>query len=86
MNRRRLRSAHDVERDRLMRVAAKAFHFEIAVTGVSASPSAGDGGAGPLEAEHALVPRIAGQPVGLLSGFRRPLCRRPDRCAVDGLA
>ena len=34
MDRRRLRSAHDVERDGLVRVAAKAFHFEIAVPGV----------------------------------------------------
>src|SRR6476660_3449463 len=29
MDRRRLRSPHDVERDGLVRVAAKAFHFEI---------------------------------------------------------
>ena len=31
MNRRRLRSPHDVERDGLMGVAAKAFHFEVAI-------------------------------------------------------
>ena len=32
MDWRGLRSAHDVQRHRLMRVAAKAFHFEIEVT------------------------------------------------------
>jgi hypothetical protein len=31
MDRRRLRSPHDVKRDRLVRVAAKAFHFEVAI-------------------------------------------------------
>jgi hypothetical protein len=34
MYRRRLRSPHDVEGDGLVRVAAKAFHFEIAKPGV----------------------------------------------------
>jgi hypothetical protein len=34
MDRRRFRPPHDVERDRLMRVAAEAFHFKIEVTGV----------------------------------------------------
>ena len=36
MDRRCLRSPHDVERDGLMRVAAKAFHFEIAEPGIDA--------------------------------------------------
>ena len=35
MDPRRLRSPHDVERHRLMRVAAEAFHFEIAKPGVA---------------------------------------------------
>jgi hypothetical protein len=39
-----------------------------------------------LEAEHALVPSLAGALVGLLARFCRPLCRRSDRYAVDGLA
>ena len=34
MDGRCLRSPHDVEGDGLMRVAAKAFHFEIAVSGI----------------------------------------------------
>jgi hypothetical protein len=40
----------------------------------------------PLKAEHALVPRLDREPVGLLARFRRPLCRRLDRRAVDALA
>ena len=47
MDRRRLRSPHDVEGDGLMRVAAEAFDFEIAYPALSASPSAGDGWPGP---------------------------------------
>jgi hypothetical protein len=34
MDRRRLRSPHNVEGNGLMCVAAKAFHFEIAVSGI----------------------------------------------------
>jgi len=47
MDRRRFRPSHDIQRDRLMRVAAKAFDFKIETTGVSASPSVGDGCGGP---------------------------------------
>jgi len=32
-----------------------------------------------LKAEHALVPRIDSEPVGLFAGSRCPLCCRPDR-------
>lgn len=41
---------------------------------------------GGCRAEHALVPRIHGEPVGFLACLRRLLRRRPDRCAVNGLA
>jgi hypothetical protein len=34
MDRRHLRSPHDVEGNGLVRVAAKAFHFEVAVPGI----------------------------------------------------
>ena len=34
MARRRLRSPHDVEGNGLVRVAAKAFHFEVAESGI----------------------------------------------------
>src|SRR5258705_9577589 len=79
MNRRCLRSPHDVERYRLMRVAAKAFHFEIAEPRIDRVAQRGRWLRRTLKAEHALVPRLAGEPVSLLAGFRRPLCRRPDR-------
>ena len=39
-----------------------------------------------LKAEHPLVPSLAGEPVGVLACFRRPLRRCPDRCAVDRLS
>jgi hypothetical protein len=47
MDRRRLRSADDVEGDGLMRVATEAFDLEVAKPAFKASPIAGDGGAGP---------------------------------------
>ena len=69
-----------------MRVAAKAFHFEIAIPGIERVTERGRWLRRSLKAGHALVPRLDGEPVGFLAGFRRPLCRRPDRCAVNGLA
>ncbi len=47
MDRRRLRSPHDVEGNGLMRVAAQAFHFEVAVPSVQRVAERGDGCAGP---------------------------------------
>jgi hypothetical protein len=66
--------------------ARKQPHREEDYPALSASPSAGDGLRRTLKAEHALVPRLDGEPVGFLARFRRPLCRCPDRRAVDGLA
>ena len=86
MDRRRLRSPHDVQRDGLMRVAAKAFHFEIAITGIEGIAERRRWLSRTLKAEQALVPRLTGEPVSLLAAFRRPLCRCPDRCAVNDLA
>jgi hypothetical protein len=86
MDRRRLRSPHDVEGNRLVRVAAKATDFEIEITGIECVAQRGRRLCRTLKAEHPLVPRIAGEPVGLLARFRRPLCRRPNRCAVNALA
>ena len=86
MDRRCLRSPHDVERHGLMRVAAKAFHFEVAKPGVERVTQRRRWLRRTLKAKHALVPRLAGEPVGFLAGFGGPLCRRPDRCAVDRLA
>jgi hypothetical protein len=86
MDRRCLRSPHDVEGNGLMRAAAKAFHFEIAKSGVDRVAERGRWLLRTLKAEHALIPRFTGEPVGFLAGFRRPLCRCPDRSAVNGLA
>src|ERR1700730_9258055 len=79
MDRRCLRSPHDVERNGLMRVAAKATDFEIAVPGVERVAQCRGWLRRTLKAEDALVPRLTGEPVGFLTGLRRPLCRRPDR-------
>jgi hypothetical protein len=47
VDRRWLRSPHDVKRDGLVPVAAKAADFEWPYPAMSASPSVGDGAAGP---------------------------------------
>jgi hypothetical protein len=86
MYRRPLWSPHDVEDDGLMRVAAKAPDFEIAVPGVERIAQRRRRLRRSLEAEHALVPSIDGEPVSLLACFLRPLCRRPDGAAVDALS
>jgi len=53
---------------------------------LSASPSVGDGGAGPLEGEHALRPRLAGELVGFPAHLSRALGRYADRGAVKPIA
>ena len=70
----------------MMRVTAKAFHFEIAVPGIERVTERGRWLRRSLKAEHALVPRLDREPVGLFARFRRPPCRRPNGRAVDGLA
>jgi len=85
MDRRCLRSPHDVERNGLMRVAAKAFHFEIAVSGIECIAECGRWLRRTLKTEHALVPRRAREAIGFLARFCRPLSRRPDRAAVTAL-
>src|SRR3982751_405095 len=81
-----LRSAHNVQSYRLVRVAAQAFHFEIAKPCVDRVTQCGRRLRRSLKAEHALVPRLDGKPVGFLACFRRALSRRPDRSAIDGFA
>ena len=83
MDRRCLRSPHDVEGNGLMRVTAKTFHFEIAEPGVDRVTQRGRWLRRTLKAEHALVPRLDGEPIGFLARFGRPLCRCPDRRAVN---
>jgi hypothetical protein len=55
-----------------MRVAAKAFHFEITKPGVDRVAQRRRWLRRTLKAEHALVSRLAGEPVGVLACFRRP--------------
>ncbi|MET4022861.1 hypothetical protein ABIC10_007997 [Bradyrhizobium sp. S3.2.12] len=86
MDRRCLRSSHDVERNRLVGVAAKAADFEVAVTGIERIAELGRRLRWTLETEHARVPRRDGEPVGLLPRFGRAFCRRPDGRAVNPLA
>jgi hypothetical protein len=63
----RLRPANDIQRDRLVRVAAEAFHLKIQVTGVE-RVAEGRGGLGrSLIPEHALVPGLTGQPIGFFA-------------------
>ena len=69
MDRRCLRSPHDVEGNGLVGVAAKAFHFEIAKPGVDRVTQRGGRLRRTLKAEHALVPRLDGEPVGFLACF-----------------
>ncbi len=73
-------------RDGLVRVAAKAFHFEIAEPGVDRVTQRRRRLRRSLKAEHALIPCLDREPIGLLARFRRPLCRRPNRRAVDCLS
>src|SRR5262245_17322288 len=82
MDRRRLRSAHDVERNGLVGVAAEAPDLQIAVTGIERVTERRRGLRGAFEAKHALIPGLAGEPVGFLARLGCPLCCRPDRCAV----
>src|SRR3954469_16174917 len=86
MDRRCPRAPHGGEGAGLMRVASEAFHFEIAKPGVNGVAQRGRWLRRTLNAEHALVPSLDGEPVSLLACFRRPFSRRPDRSAVDGLA
>jgi hypothetical protein len=78
VNRRRLRPPHDVERDGLVRVAAKALHLEIRVPGVERVTERGRWLRRSLEGQHSLLPRLAGQPVGLLARLSRALGRHSD--------
>lgn len=84
IDRRWLRSAHSVQRHRLMRVAAGALHFEAEVSGVQCVAQRGRGFGRALEAEHTFVPGFAGQTIGVLARLDRTFSGSPDRRAVDG--
>src|SRR5438552_2744095 len=61
MDWRRLRPTHDIQRDRLVRLAAKAFDFEIEITSVEGVAECWRRLSGSLKAKHALVPGLAGE-------------------------
>ena len=86
MDGRRLRAPHDVKRDGLVGVAPEATNLQIAVSRIERVAQRWRRLRRPLKAEHALVPRLAREPVGFLARFGRTLCRRPDRRPVNGLA
>src|SRR6266404_3694296 len=86
MDRRRLRPTHDIQRDCLMRVAAKAFDFKIEVTSVEGVAEGRGWSRRSLKAKHALVPGFAGELIRLLACPSGPLGRCPDRTAVDGFS
>ena len=67
-----------------MRVAAQAFHFEIAEPGSEGIAEGRLRLRRTLKAEHALVPCVDGEPVGYLARFRCPFSRRPNRSAING--
>ena len=79
MDRRCLRSPHDVEGNGLVRVAAKAFHFEIAEPGIERVAERGRWLRRSLKAEHALVPRLeASRSASLRASVARSAAARTD--------
>jgi hypothetical protein len=86
VDRRRLQSTHNVESHGLMRVAAQAADLEIAIPRVQRVAEGGGRLRRSLVAKHPLVPRLAGELVGLLARLTGALGRRADRRAIDALA
>ena len=69
---RRLRPADDVQRDRLMGAAAEAFDLEVQIASIQRIAQGGGGLSRALESQHALVPGLAGELIGLLASFVGP--------------
>ena len=70
----------------LVRVAAKAFHFEIAITRVEGIAERGRWLRRTLKAEHALVPRLDGEPGRLPCVLLSPALPLPGSMRRNGLA
>jgi len=75
-----------IERNGLVRVAAEAPHFEMEVTSIQRVAQCRRWLRRPTEAEHALVPYFAREPIGLLAGFLGTRCGRTNWCAVNRMA
>ena len=84
MDRCRLWSADDVERDGLVRVAPEAADLKISIVGIQCFAESGGRLGRPLEREHTFVPGFDGQAVGLLTSFGGTLRGSPDRRPVYG--
>ena len=81
-----LRPANDVQRHRLVRVAAEAANLKIKVSGIQRIAQSWRWLGGSPVPEHTLVPSHAGEPVRLLSRVLRSFRGGPNRTAVDGFA
>jgi hypothetical protein len=79
VDRRCLRPSHDIQRDGLMCVAAKASDLEITITRIECVTKRGRGLGRALITEHAVVRGYAGKPVGLLAYVLRLLRGGSDR-------
>src|SRR6476661_2432943 len=79
VDRRGLRSPDVVQGNSLVRVAAKASDFEIAVTSIEGVAQRRRWLRRTAITEHALVPRFACKFVGLFAGSGGAFSRRPDR-------
>jgi hypothetical protein len=85
MDWRALPPANDVERHRLMSIAAEAADFEIEVPRIQRVPQCRRRLRGTLVAEHALVSGFAGEPIRNLARLPGALRRCADRCAINAL-
>jgi hypothetical protein len=83
---RRLRPADDIQRRRLVRVAAKAADLKVKIPGVQCITQRGRRLGWSFETEHPLVPSRTGQSIGILARRGRALRRCPDRAAIDCLS
>lgn len=80
MDRRCFRSPHDIKRDRLVHIAAKAFHFEIVIPGIQRVTKRGDGCAGPWKASIRLLHASqASRPASLRASVARSAVPGPSR-------
>lgn len=86
MDRRVLRPADDVERDRLMRVAAEATDLKVTITGIQCVADGRRRLRRSLIAKHAIVPRLTREPVSFFPRMLGTLGRGSDRGSVNAFA
>lgn len=86
MDRRVLRPADDVERDRLMRVAAEAPNLKVTITGIQCVADGRRRLGRSLIAKHAIVPRLTREPVSFFPRMLGTLGRGSDRGSVNAFA